>query len=206
MPLPPLEESFDSVSSVVTAFGAESVNVDKSSRLLTFVADRKAYENISAYLNRVKENKVLIVYETYVLEVVLNDDNEVGINWNNFSAKINDKDIVTPLYNLSGSAGSTIGSAVQTFVFGASRTQSDGFNFSAALQFLRTQGNVEIVSKPTITLVSGTKSTFEVGQETTYVSEVETTFQFVNDEERPVTSITPDVVVTGLRVELGLTM
>jgi len=203
VPLPPLEDSFDGVSSVVSAFGAESVNVDTSSRLLTFVADRKSYDNIRSYLNRVKENKVLIVYETYVLEVVLNDDTELGINWSNFNTRLNDADAASPLYDLTTSGGTNVSSTVQTFVFGASRTQSEGFNFNTTLQFLRTQGNVEIVSKPTITLISGNKATFEVGQETTYVAEVETTFQVVNSEERPVTSITPDVVVTGLRVELG---
>jgi MSHA biogenesis protein MshL len=195
--LPPIESALDEMSGMITALGSSDVKLDKSARLVTFRANRQAFDSIKSYLERIRNQKVMIVYETYFLEVGLNDLNRIGINWNQVTTRAAAPSGGTPapgspapttpstptlntlqenttfLANRAfgnGTSGSLniIGSGAG-MAFGTLFT-SGSLNMNVLFDFLSSQGNVETLSRPTITMMSGGKSKFEVGRKIRFVS------------------------------------
>lgn len=198
MPLPPIAEALDEMGTVIAGLGATDVKIDKSSRMITFRATAKAFDNVQAYMERLRNQKVMIVYETYFLEVSLNDAKKIGINWNQITTRAtgssgsgsgsgsgssSDSTLIsetientnllfpralgngTPALNLVSS--SALGGAGLAF---GSLFTSGSLNMNVLFDFLSQQGNVETLSKPTITMMSGGKSKFEVGRKIRFVS------------------------------------
>lgn len=179
-------EVFDEVADTLTNFGATNVKVDRFSRLLSFTANRMAYDNIATYLDKMKYSRVMIVYETYVFEVTLNDENNKGIDWDAFNLSLDGNS--TPIdFTLGG--GVSLDDATNPLTFGATY-EGSRLNINTVVTFLESQGSVEIISKPTVAMVSGTSARFEVGQSQRYVSETETS---IEEGIRSVTFTTEDL-------------
>lgn len=196
MSLPPIEAALEEMANMITALGAEDAKLDKSSRMVTFRADRRAFDNILSYMQRLRNQKVMLVYETYFLEVSLNDSNTIGINW----AQVTTRGTGTSTGTGTGTGttgssttNSTISSLQENSTLLANRAFGNGtpalnivssgagmafgtlftsgsLNMNVLFDFLSQQGNVETLSRPTITMMSGAKSKFEVGRKIRFVS------------------------------------
>lgn len=186
--LPPLGEGFDAVATVIENLGGLNVSADKFSRSITFRSNRQNYETISAYLENIRKSKVLIVFETYFFEVQLTDARQVGIEWDQFDINVSPS---TDL-NLDARTSSDTDNAIS---FGVAYTSAQ-LNVEAAVEFLQTQGNVEIISKPTLTVVSGSAATFEIGGQRRFVSEVGSTAT----EGSTITTVSTEELNTGLQL------
>lgn len=186
--LPPMGEGFDKAAEMIKNMGATNVAVDSTTRNITFRASRTIYENVRNYLENVKKSKSMIVFETYFFEVSLSDEKSVGIDWEDFTGTIGNTS-----FSIDGGTSVTNGLSFGT-VF-----SSDDFSIDQAISFLRTQGDVQIISKPVLTMVSGTNATFSVGGKIRFVSEVGTT----TTDGTSTTTVSTEDLSTGLALTIA---
>lgn len=107
-----------------------------------------------------------VVLEAKILEVVLSDGYQTGINWNqvteldgnNFSFGV----AGTPTVSPGGIGGA----------FSATYESSD---FLGVIELLETQGSVQVLSSPRISTVNNQKAVIKVGQDEFFVTEISNT-------------------------------
>jgi MSHA biogenesis protein MshL len=130
-----------------------------------------------------------VMLEAKILEVALNEEFQAGVNWSAFGGSSNRYGIgvVAPGSILSASGalattgvsatpGKTIGSIAATAVgkgfFGLAFQSA---NFASLLNFLESQGNVQVLSSPRIATINNQKAVLKVGTDEFYVTNVSTT-------------------------------
>lgn len=135
----------------------------------------RAVEN---YLRRAQlsiERQVML--EAKIVEVVLNDSYQNGINWvalvNNRTARVgtgaNNNVIATPIV---GTINGMVANSPLSGVLGLSFTTS---SFNAILSFLETQGTIHVISSPRIATLNNQKAVLKVGSDDFFVTNVSTT-------------------------------
>ena len=187
VPIPPAEDLYSQIPDMLLALGGEDVQLDRSSRLITFKASRTALGRIQHYLAQIRKNKVLVVYDTYLWDVSLDERHPNGINWKEWpylrSGTITNTSPVDSLQAPDPSAFYHL-------------TRLD---VSALQNFLRSQGSVKPIAKPVLTHLSGTQSTFHVGQSDQFVSKVGS----ITAGGAVQTTVETDQVISGLDMTLG---
>lgn len=166
--LPPVNELFESLPPMLKTIGATDVFIDKTSRTVTYRASKPAQDKASSYLKWVRDNKKLIIYETYIAEVVLDDSTSTGIQWNKLAWTGNAANTPVTVNLAGGSAGAM---AAGTIGVGAVFTGSH-FALDVLANFLKTQGTVNQLSKIPMMLVAGGETTFRNGGTDYYVSSI----------------------------------
>jgi type II secretory pathway component GspD/PulD (secretin) len=198
--LPPVQQNTggQEISGLLDKMGAEETSTDNSNHVVFFTAKRDVYEEVRTYLQKIRDTKSLLVYESYFFEVTLNDDKALGINFNKANEKFAN-------LGLKFSGGSTVG-AVGTsnpFSLGSTYTAGD-LDVDILTKFLQTQGSVETLSKPTISIIAGTSASFRVGNKLRYISQTQTTAATTTGTTT--TTANPTVTVTTDTLDLGLTL
>lgn len=132
---------------------------------------RAAREFIEQAQNRLQRQVIL---EARIVEVVLNDDYQQGINWNDLfrgSSSVNKffGNEVTGSFTFTGGEVSTSGLGG---VFGMTLNIGD---FSGALNLLQTQGNVQVLSNPRVSAANNQKAVIKLGEDEYFVTDVSTT-------------------------------
>lgn len=177
--VPPLNSLLESLPGMLHNLGATEVFLDRSARTLTYRATKPVHEKVAGYLNYLRETRSLIVYDTYIYEVVLNDANSTGISWNRFrytpTSKFN-LNISGPSQEVTGGIG--VGVTYNTA----------SFALDVLAKFLQTQGTVRTVSQPKIQLVNGTASNYINGTQINYISQIGSTTTGVGVQTSSVTS------------------
>jgi cell division septation protein DedD len=175
-PIPPIADLFDSLPIMVKTLGGTDVFLDKSGRMVTFRADSLAFFKIKSYLDITRKNRSLIIYDTYIWEVVLNDGSKMGVDWGSLTG---------PGTGTSLTAGpsSALPAATNLLTAGLVNATSSGtglalsfagsrFSMNVLIDFLRSQGTVNSLSQPKIQMLSGGKAALKDEIATTYVSRV----------------------------------
>ncbi|CAM2751664.1 pilus (MSHA type) biogenesis protein MshL [Vibrio ordalii] len=129
-----------------------------------------------------------VILEAKILEVTLSDGYQQGINWSNMS--FGNGDVVI---NKVGSAASLLPGmdAIGTLLQGQTNvTISDG-SFEAVLNFMGTQGDLNVLSSPRVTAANNQKAVIKVGTDEYYVTDV--TGVVGNGEN---SNVAPDVQLT----------
>jgi len=161
--VPPVvaEDTMAGVTNTVQYLGGRDAYLDRAGKTLTFTANRKGMEQIKRYLDNVRENRSLIIYDTHIFQVDLKDGMDTGIQWNQWSE-----------FNKLKTGGSRTTEV---------KTNSDGFGFaiqtgtftlSTLVDFMKTQGTVKSLSRPQLTMLSGSKGALRVGKTIKYVSKI----------------------------------
>ena len=141
---------------------------------------------VERYLDQAQlsiQKQVLI--EAKVVEVTLNDGFQSGINWNTLAVQQN-ADFVSgsltsePLTNPDFIEG----------IFSLSFSEGD---FTGALQLLKTQGEVNVLSSPRIATVNNQKAVIKVGTDEFFVTEISnsTTSSTTSTTDTPEIELTP---------------
>ncbi|WGY48568.1 pilus (MSHA type) biogenesis protein MshL [Vibrio sp. ABG19] len=110
-----------------------------------------------------------VVLEAKILEVTLTDSYQQGINWSNMS--LGNGDVVI---NRVGSGSSTLPGldAIGTLLGGQTNiTISDG-SFTSVLNFMATQGDLNVLSSPRVTAANNQKAVIKVGSDEYYVTDL----------------------------------
>jgi len=152
-----------------------------------FPADIRNVESYLKLTQLVVERQVML--EAKILEVSLNEEFQAGINWMAFAGhnnrysfgSVNPGTGLTTTGNVtSTSGGVTVNSSNTT----AAATQlGQGLfglaiqttNFAALLNFLETQGNVQVLSSPRVASLNNQKAVLKVGTDDFYVTNVSST-------------------------------
>jgi len=175
-PIPPVADLFESLPIMVKTLGGTDVFLDKSARMITFRAGSQPFAKIKNYLETIRKNRSLIVYDTYIWEVVLNDGSKMGIDWGAMSGSApatavtaGPKSALPPASGLltAGLLNASSGGTGLALSFAGAR-----FSMNLLLDFLRSQGTVNSLSQPKIQLLSGGQATLRDEIATTYVSRI----------------------------------
>ncbi len=169
-------------------------SVDPSLGLITITAPRPLLDKVQIYVDTLKEEMYKqITIEAKILEVTLEQSSEKGIDWSGLL-----KDSVFNVEMAFGTAGQVYpdsGSFLDTITI-------DAKSFELILDALESQGTTKVLANPRISVMNGQPAVIYVGDNVTYISEVETT----TDEGTVTTSATTAQVVSGLRLEVYATI
>ena len=159
--IPPVisEDTMAGITNTIQYLGGREAYLDRAGKTLTFTANRKVMEKIKHYLDSVRETRSLLVYDTHVFQVDLKNGMDTGIQWSEFS-KFGDTG-ASRTTNVTGNA-TGLGLSIKTGTF----------SLSALVEFMKTQGSVKSLSRPQLTMLSGSKGSLRVGKTIKYVSKI----------------------------------
>lgn len=192
--VPPMgDDQVESMVKMVENLGGEKVYVDKFTGAIVFEASRRVYKSATAYLQYMRDTKLLIAYDVYLWEVNFTDEKRTAINWNNLA-------FAKSKLSLSGVTPSPAG-ITNGVDFGAIYSSGSSFSIDMLASFLQTQGNIKVLSQPRLTLISGTESEFEVGSTTEYVSKIGTTTS--SGASISETTMETEEILSGIKMKLA---
>jgi type II secretory pathway component GspD/PulD (secretin) len=209
--LPPVlgDDNLSGITNTMQYLGARDVYLDRINRSLVFRSNRKALASVDAYLTRLRESRSMLVYEMQVLQVDLNDNSQMGIQWKTFAGaggpQVSKSQDVNGIVNGGNTSGNVVSNkaisastgagieSLNTFIYGPR------FSMNLLLTFLKSQGEVKTISQPRIGLMSGTKGLLRVGQSTTYVSKVGS----INSSGLNQVTVDTKDLKTGLEISLS---
>lgn len=190
----------DALNTIVGTGEGRSVVMTPQSGVVLVRALPQEHRAIEQYLKATKvsiERQVML--EAKIIEVTLSTSYQSGINWalfrNSGRAAIGQISSSTGQSTILGSAGQTLSSSginidstarrITTLGTGAlASTNPAGAvfglalqtsNFAALLDFLETQGSVQVLSSPRVATMNNTKAVLKVGTDNFFVTNVTTT-------------------------------
>jgi len=194
-PAKPIVETGSTITQTESGF----YSMDPSLGLITVTAPRPLLDKIQIYLETLKEEMYKqIIIEAKILEVTLDKSSEKGIDW---SGLLKDSSLdlnVNFGKAVTGNLGQIYpdsGGFIDTITLGTK-------SFNLVLDALDSQGTTKILSNPRISVMNGQPAVIYVGDNVTYISEVETTM----NENNVTTAVTTAQVVSGLRLEVYATI
>ena len=171
-----------SLSTLIGDEGGRSIVVSPQSGIVVVRAMPNELREVEAFLRTTQSTlQRQVILEAKIMEVILSDGFQSGIEW-------------SKLFDLSGDDSLTIG------ITGADLTATnngifsigvDAGSFTALIDLLSTQGNVQILSSPRVSTVNNQKAVIKVGQDEFFVTDVSTT-----TVTGTATSTTPEVTLT----------
>jgi MSHA biogenesis protein MshL len=143
---------------------------------------------VEAYLRAARINiERQVMLEAKIIDVRLRDGSQTGINWaafargNNHRASVGPINPGTSLTNsgdlASGPLSAAPGSALELASTAAGGLFGLAFqtsNFAALIQFLQTQGDVQVLSSPRIAALNNQKAVLKVGTDDFFVTGIKT--------------------------------
>jgi MSHA type pilus biogenesis protein MshL len=139
-----------------------SFTVNRLSGSVIVTASKKDLDRIENYLNNLKAvigRQVLV--EAKIIEVQLNDNFRLGIDWS----------YVTSDVNLSTSNFASVVPAAGPVV----RIAVTDSRFAPILQALETQGEVRTLSNPRVSIMNGQTALLSAGQNRSFISKIDST-------------------------------
>ncbi len=166
--------------------------IDQTTRVLIYTATQRSQHIAEQYFDRLRKNTALIIYETHIWEVTLNNDNQTGIDWSLLGKRVS---IKAPITAIAGSLGGSPITITPLF------THSQDLTPKAALSFISEQGSVKTISQPQLTVLSGSSASLSVKQAQNYVAGSTTTLG-TNGAQNTTTSTT-GTTTTGLDITIA---
>ncbi len=198
--------SSNSMVDAISQLVGSKVQVDDQGGNVIYTADVEGESRVKKYLDQLRNGRPLVVLQMYIWEVTLNKENSEGINWNYLKVgkvgpgiEKTDFSALTNLTSVAGSAGSVSLGAITT----------GAINASAMIGFLSTQGQLQTISNPQITFVSGSSAELKVGGTLRYISQVGQLVSQTNvsgtNGAQPTTGVGTNTVNTD-SIDTGLTI
>lgn len=126
-----------------------------------------------------------VIIEAKIMEVTLNDDYQQGVKWEQVLGHIGSTDLAF------STTGSIAGNAISALIGGTTSIGFKNDDFSGVIDLLSTQGNVQVLSSPRITVTNNQKAVIKVGEDEYFVTEVSSTTTTGTS-----TSTTPEIQLT----------
>ncbi|EHR70230.1 MSHA-type pilus biogenesis protein MshL [Burkholderiales bacterium JOSHI_001] len=178
-----------SLGMMVGAKEGRSVVLNIAAGVIVVRATPAELRQVEGYLKAVQvsiDRQVML--EAKIVEVQLSKDAQTGINWSGFGRVLGTGSgaigMAAPGATLptTGSMGSGDGNTVSPGAALLTGTLGRGFyglafqsaNFAALLNFLQTQGNVQVLSSPRIATLNNQKAVLKVGSDELYVTGITT--------------------------------
>jgi len=156
--------------------GSESGNqviINPGAGLVMVRSDGKSLAQVEEYLRRTQLiMQRQVVLEAKILEIGLNEGYQQGVNWSDIQSASS----VTASDGLPAefTAQSLAGQAIRTSDIGGlfSATFREG-TFTALIELLGEQGNVQILSSPRISTINNQKAVIKVGTDEFFVTDID---------------------------------
>ncbi len=126
-----------------------------------------------------------VIIEAKIMEVTLNDDYQQGVHWNEVLGSLGKTDFT---FSTSGNIN---GNPISSNVGGTTSLSFSGPDFNGVIDLLQTQGNVQVLSSPRITVTNNQKAVIKVGEDEYFVTDVSSTTTTGTS-----TTTTPEVELT----------
>jgi MSHA type pilus biogenesis protein MshL len=170
--------------------------LDRLSGTIQVTTSRARMKNVEEFLTRIKEGINRQVYiEAKVVEVQLNDERSLGIDWNelNFGDLKLGTDLI--ISNPAGGFG-----ALPPTVAGSYVRSFDGTleSIDAALSALEEQGDVKVVSQPKVRTLNNQQAIVRVGTERTFFTTTTTITPVAGGTPLQTVTNTPSTINEGL--------
>jgi Flp pilus assembly secretin CpaC len=191
----------NTMAEAISDLAGDKAKMDQQGGNLIFTSDVDGYERVHEYLDQLRNGRPLVVMQLYIWEVTLNKENGSGVNWSSFN-----------LRNIGTTAENTLVSGSTGFSSFTNPGVSLGAAFAghvtadAVFQFLATQGQVQTISNPQLTFVSGSSAEFRVGGKQRYISQVGTLQSSVSTStttNSTTNTVSTDSLETGLSVNIN---
>lgn len=211
------------LTSIVGTQDGRAVIVNQASGVVVvkaFPADIRAVENYLKLTQLIVERQVML--EAKIIEVSLNEEFQAGINWMAFGGtnnrysfgSANPGTALTTTGNVGsttnglgnggvaidpGKAGAAVATALGQGFFGLALQTA---NFASLLNFLETQGNVQVLSSPRIASMNNQKAVLKVGNDDFYVTNVSSTVTSSGTSNVTTPSITLQPFFSGIALDV----
>jgi type II secretory pathway component GspD/PulD (secretin) len=192
--IPSLSGLASKLKQSLETMGALNVAHDTISSSITFSAREREYQDIMRYLELLRDNLYVIEYDMAIYNVELNDNFNLGINWNLLPTG-DDTSIVSKTSAAFGSVGASTTASTLGAVFKTSNI-SGTLIAEALTQF----GKVESVQRPRLLGIAGTDVTLVDGLDEPYIKELRTT---ALGDRATQTSTVSASALSGIRVTLN---
>lgn len=196
--IPPISQDANFMTNIATGLQAiigKSPIVDSSTRTIIYEATQRNAELASRYFQRMRSSTALIVFETYIWEVLLNSGNTTGISWSmldtfgKFAGNL----------SITGSSDADLGTPISIGLPTTQGAAGGDFNPTDVFEFLSTFGAVKTISQPQITVLSGSQAKLRAADKENYVARVAETI----DDGQTTTSVETSSVDTGFTITIG---
>ena len=183
----------------------------------------RAVEDYLRMTQLIAERQVML--EAKIIQVQLNEQFQAGVNWNYFgggdnrfsvgvmqpgvglntggkanSASTSNGGVVGPGVGiLPGAGGAAAATKLGSGFFGLAFQSA---NFAALLNFLETQGNVQVLSSPRIASVNNQKAVLKVGTDEFYVTNVSSTTTTTGASNVTTPTITLQPFFSGIALDI----
>ncbi len=192
----------NSMADMIGELAGDKARIDQQGGNLLYTTDVSGQENVKEYLFQLRHGRPLVVMQLYIWEVTLNKDRGAGINWSEFSMpKIGGNYENLSITNLASSFSSLTTPGVSLGAKLSGKVSAD-----TVLEFLSKQGQVQTISNPQLTFVSGANAEFRVGGTQHYISQVgqlTSVSSSTSSSGVGTNTISTDTLDTGLTVMVG---
>ncbi len=183
------KELKETLTAIVAGDAGNQVVVTPQVGLVVVRARPDSLHAVRAYLSRVESTlHRQVILEAKVIEVTLREGFQAGINWNTFGdasggtfkpvSFIDDAgNVVTTAGSEHSTAGEFLAGAGSEFFnpLGSAFTLNASYgDFEAAIDLLKTQGSVQVLSSPRIATVNNQKAVIKVGDDEFFVTDIST--------------------------------
>jgi MSHA biogenesis protein MshL len=179
-----------SITGLVGAEDGRKVVLNTQSGLIMVRAMPKEIRDVENFLRIMQVNiERQVILEAKILNVELNENSQSGVNWSVFGrngstrATVGSVNTGTTLSTtggnisnsaISGTVGDSISNLSTTALGGPIFALAlQGANFSALLNFLESQGDVQVLSSPRIATINNQKAVLKVGTDEFFVTNVQ---------------------------------
>lgn len=205
-----------SLAALVGSAGGRQVVLNPAAGVVVVKATPGELRQVEQYLKAVQlsiERQVML--EAKIVEVSLSKDAQTGINWGAFGKAGNGQLSIgsaapgTKL-GVTGSLSTADGTTIAPGVDMATGSLGRGFyglafqaaNFAALLNFLQTQGDVQVLSSPRIATLNNQKAVLKVGSDELYVTGVTTTTTSNGTSSNSSPSLTLQPFFSGISLDV----
>ncbi len=170
--------------------------IDRLSGTIQVTTSRARMRNVEEFLARIKAGINRQVYiEAKVVEVSLNDERSLGIDWNelDFGSLKLGTDLI--IQNPAGGFGALPPTVAGTYIRSFDGTLE---SIDAAISALEEQGDVKVVSQPRVRTLNNQQAIVRVGTERTFFTTTTTIIPVAGGAPIETVTNTPSVINEGL--------
>lgn len=204
------------------SLGGSYYTIDKSVGLITVTAPRPLLEKVEGYLESLKKELYRqVVIEAKIIEVILQDNSKIGLDWSKVLKNFNITGMVE--FGTGGVLGQVwpwnppdefkptsgydfdlrspdpsdtthyLGPYPDSFIHKVSIASAP---FSVMLNALNEQGDATVLSNPKMTVLNGQPAVLSVGKDVKYISEIES--EVDANTNATTYTVTTDSIVQGI--------
>lgn len=179
------------IKGIISPSGTFSIN--KMASIITVTDFEKNLGKIAEFIETIEGTvQKQVIIEATVLEVVLTDDFQYGIDWTHLIG--NEERSRHATLNMSSEDLSTTTTSVFKFSFRYA-------NLGALIDTISKQGEVKIISKPRVTTLNNQKAVIKVGTEEVYF-EFEKNYETIGDKNVAIYTVEPKFFTVGLILDV----